>query len=270
MIFPSALKAGGNVLAIEVLRYSDPHDTSTSQTPMSAVVYLEAEDGSVDLFKTGGWGWRGALNARGDWHAASFDDSSWKEAIRYVPPAGGSDDGDLGSPWPTGPVKSLRRNFEVRKAHSSARVYATALGAYKLSINGRSVGDDVLAPGWTDFRERAIYQTYDVTEDLQSGKNTIAALLAPGWYSTPLEWFQQGYNYGQTPPALRAQLRIEYKDGSIDSDCDRRAVESGGLADSQRRNLQRRNLRRSQTNSELGLRDLRRQAMESGGSRSSA
>ena len=212
-----ALKAGGNVLAIEVLRYSDPHDTSTSQTPMSAVVYLEAEDGSVDLFKTGGWGWRGALNARGDWHAASFDDSSWKEAIRYVPPAGGSDDSDLGSPWPTGPVKSLRRNFEVRKPILSARVYATALGAYKLSINGRSVGDDVLAPGWTDFRERAIYQAYDVTEYLQSGKNTIAALLAPGWYATPLEWFQQGYNYGQTPPALRAQLRIEYKDGSIDS-----------------------------------------------------
>lgn len=213
----NTVKVGGNVLAVEVLRYSDPDDTSTSQTPMSAVVYLEGEDGSVNLFPTGGSGWRAALNAGGDWQAPGLDDSSWKEAIRYVPPAAGFDNGDLGSPWPTGPVKSLRRSFEIAKPVASARVYATALGAYKLSINGRSVGDDVLAPGWTDFRERVIYQAYDVTADLKLGKNTIAALLAPGWYSTPLEWFQQGNNYGQTPPALRAQLRIEYKDGSVDS-----------------------------------------------------
>ncbi len=213
----NAVKAGGNVLAVEVLRYSDPDDTNTSQTPMSAVVCLEAEDGSMDLFKTGGSGWRATLNAGGDWQAASFDDSSWREAIPYVPRTTGFDDGDLGSPWPTGPVKAFRRSFEVAKPVASVRVYATALGAYKLSINGRSVGDEVLAPGWTDFRERVVYQAYDVTAEVQSGKNTIAALLAPGWYSTPLKWFQQGYNYGQTPPALRAQLRIEYKDGSIDS-----------------------------------------------------
>ena len=28
-------------------------------------------------------------------------------------------------------------------------------------------------------------------------------------------WFKQGYNYGDTPPALKAQLRIEHADGSI-------------------------------------------------------
>ena len=42
------------------------------------------------------------------------------------------------------------------------------------------------------------------------------ALLAPGWYTTPLEWFQQPNNYGDTPPALRAQLRIEHADGTIE------------------------------------------------------
>ena len=51
---------------------------------------------------------------------------------------------------------------------------------------------------------------------LANGKNAIAALLAPGWYSTPLEWFQQPNNYGDTPPALRAQLRIEHTDGSVE------------------------------------------------------
>src|ERR1700751_2659211 len=47
------------------------------------------------------------------------------------------------------------------------------------------------------------------------GQNAMGALLAPGWYSTPLEWFQQPNNYGDTQPALRAQLRIEHTDGSI-------------------------------------------------------
>jgi len=48
------------------------------------------------------------------------------------------------------------------------------------------------------------------------GKNAIGALLAPGWYATPLEWFQQPNNYGDAPPLLRAQLRIEHVDGSVD------------------------------------------------------
>jgi alpha-L-rhamnosidase len=211
------IKAGGNVLAVEVVRYADRRGANPSQTPMSAVIYAEAEDGSVEIFKSGPDRWRATLNASGDWQTPGFDDASWKDAIRFVPPTSGFENPKMGNPWPTEAVKSLRRAFDVQKQVASARIYATALGAYKLSINGRSVGNEILAPGWTDFRERVVYQTYDVTADVGAGKNVIAALLAPGWYATPLQWFRQGYNYGETPPALRAQLRIEYKDGSVDS-----------------------------------------------------
>ena len=208
----SALHAGQNVLAIEVVGYSN----NASQTPMNAVLYIEATDGSVQLFRSSVEGWRAALNASGNWQAPEFDDASWNEAIRYSLPPSNSEIAELGNPWPTGAVKYLRRTFEVAKPVASARVYATALGAYKFSMNGHKVGDEILAPGWTDFREHVVYQAYDVTADVKSGTNAIAALLAPGWYSTPLQWFGQGYNYGTTPPALRAQLRIEYKDGSVD------------------------------------------------------
>ncbi len=211
------VKSGWNVLAVEIIRYADRRGANSSQTPMSAVVYIEAEDGSVGLFQTGKQGWRASLNASGNWQAVGFDDSSWKEAIRYVPPASSFESAEIGNPWPTGAVKALRRGFEVAKPIASARVYATALGAYKLWTNGRGAGNEILAPGWTDFRDRVVYQTYDVTADVKEGKNAIAAMLAPGWYSTPLQWFRQGYNYGQTPPVLRAQLRIEYRDGSIDT-----------------------------------------------------
>ncbi len=113
-------------------------------------------------------------------------------------------------------MKALRHEFTVSTTIKSARLYATALGDYEIFLNGKRVGNQVLSPGWTDYRERVIYQTYDVTEQLIEGKNAIGALLAPGWYETPLEWFQQPNNYGVTPPALRAQLRIEHADGSVE------------------------------------------------------
>jgi alpha-L-rhamnosidase len=214
----SGMHAGRNLLAIEIVRYSPGGSggSKNSQTPMSAVLYVEAADGSVRLFKSSAEGWRARLNASGNWQAQGFDDSSWKAAIRYVPPTSNFDSTELGNPWPTGTIKYLRRTFEIGKPVASARVYATAFGAYKLSMNGQSVGDQILAPGWTDFRERVVYQAYDVTGNVKPGKNAIGALLAPGWYSTPLQWFRQGYNYGTTPPALRAQIRIQYQDGSVD------------------------------------------------------
>jgi alpha-L-rhamnosidase len=213
------LGAGKNLLAIEVVRYREeprrggPDD---AQTAMSATLYLQFIDGSTRIFKSGDEGWRAALGAGEGWQDPRFDDASWKEAVRYVPPADGFEGGTLGQPWPTGAVKSLRRTFEAAKTVASARVYATALGAYQLSINGEEVGDQILSPGWTDFRQRVVYQAYDVSGLVKKGKNAIAALLAPGWYATPLEWYRQGNNYGRTPPALRAQLRLQYADGSVE------------------------------------------------------
>ena len=78
----------------------------------------------------------------------------------------------LGHPWIPDSVKVLGRSFVTKdrpfgmdRAGSikSARLYATALGAYEMFLNGKRVGDQVLAPGWTDYRERVTYQTYDVT-----------------------------------------------------------------------------------------------------------
>ncbi len=77
-------------------------------------------------------------------------------------------------------MKALRQQFELTKPVKSARLYATALGAYELFLNGKRVGDDVLAPGWTDYRQHVKYQTYDVTAQLASGKNVIARAAGAG------------------------------------------------------------------------------------------
>lgn len=205
------LSAGANTLAIESLHYLDNSDGSDESTapPMIATLVVEYADGTWASFGTDAT-WKTAIHAATGWTATKFDDSGWKPVV--VVPDGAEVNGH---PWIPDSVKALRTAFKVKSAVKSARLYATALGDYEMFLNGQRVGDQLLSPGWTDYRERVYYQTYDVTTYLGQGENAIGALLAPGWYETPLEWLQQPNNYGLTPPALKAQLRIEYADGNV-------------------------------------------------------
>lgn len=119
-------------------------------------------------------------------------------------------------------ARQYRKEFAANAKIRRATVYATALGVYELEINGVRVGDSFFAPGWTDYRQRAYYNTYDVTSMVRQGDNAIGATLADGWYSgyvaygllVKLGTEQIGrYCYGKTP-SLMAQLEIEYEDGT--------------------------------------------------------
>lgn len=149
------------------------------------------------------------------WQTKGFNDSGWKNAVIWVQKKGPEETPVL-NPWIPDSVKMLRKTFDAGQSIKSARLYSTALGTYELFLNGQRVSHDVMAPGWTEYRERVLYQTHDVTGLVKGGQNQLEALLAPGWYSTPLQWLQQPNNYGDTPPALRAQLRIEHDDGSVE------------------------------------------------------
>ena len=214
------LRTGDNLLAVGVTLYGTPDPNGMGseeqdQTPMSACLYIVMADGSTKVVASGPH-WKAALNPAQGWTAPDFDDAAWHAAIPYAPPSTTMNQESVGHPWPTGPVKLLRHTFAVSAPITSARLYATALGAYRFQINGARVGDQVLAPGWDDFRSHVPYQVYDVTRQVKTGQNAMAAWLAPGWYTTPLMWFRQGYNYGDTPPALKAQLRLEHADGSVE------------------------------------------------------
>jgi alpha-L-rhamnosidase len=221
------LKAGANLLAVETTHYvEDPNGFGTHTAPtMSATLVVKLDDGTVVSFasKTGA-GWEASIGA-GSWMDRS-EAANWQPAVAFVAPTAAD---DPGKPWPAQTVKALRHEFGVSKPVEYARLYATALGAYQVLVNGKKAGNDVLAPGWTDYRERLKYQTYDVTTSVKQGANSISALIAPGWYSTPLQWYQQPNIYGATPPSLRAQLRIHYTDGSdewVATDASWKATES--------------------------------------------
>lgn len=118
---------------------------------------------------------------------------------------------DLTSP---ATVPYLRRAFTVGKPVAKATVYATALGVYELKLNGRRVGDHILAPEWTDFSKRLRYQEYDVTPLLTNGQNVIGAQVANGWYSGHIG--NGGFQYWGKSPALFAQLELTYTDGTTE------------------------------------------------------
>lgn len=143
-----------------------------------------------------------ANTAVSGWQAPGFDDSTWTRAL------------DLGaygiSPWKQGVTVAppaqvagplLRKEFMADGPVVRARAYITGLGNYSLHINGQKVGDRLLDPAYTQYDKTVLYATYDVTSDIQAGRNAIAVELAPGFY------------YYNTPKLLM-QLVINYADGT--------------------------------------------------------
>src|SRR3954454_5464494 len=82
---------------------------------------------------------------------------------------------------PAQPVAYLRHEWSVPSV-VRARLYVTSLGVYEVECNGRRVGDQVLAPGWTSFRDHVRVEVFDVTDALRPGRNAIGVSLADGWY----------------------------------------------------------------------------------------
>ena len=110
-------------------------------------------------------------------------------------------------------VPLLRREFALHGPIRRATLAVSARGFYEVRINGQRVGDELLAPGYTDYGVRLQYQTCDVTRLLRSGTNAVGALLGYGWYAGHMNLFEMRCIYGYFPQFL-AQLDVELADGT--------------------------------------------------------
>lgn len=64
-----------------------------------------------------------------------------------------------------------------------ARLYISGLGLYEVYLDGNKVGDEYLAPGFTDYNYYVQIASHDVTDALnQPGKHQLMIMLADGWY----------------------------------------------------------------------------------------
>ncbi|MCC8063918.1 MAG: glycoside hydrolase family 78 protein, partial [Clostridiales bacterium] len=122
----------------------------------------------------------------------------------------------------------FRKQISVSKPVASARLYATAMGIYELTLNGKKVGDQYFAPGFTSYKSQLQYQTYDVT-GLLTGDNTLLATVAGGWAVGSFV-FTRKNRITADRQALLCELRITYADGSqevIGTDGSWEVTESG-------------------------------------------
>lgn len=145
------------------------------------------------------------------WFETGLTSDDWSKAqwiTHRTPPAAGAERAEAVS------RPLLRQVIKLTRPVKSARLYASAHGIYQLSLNGEKVGDQFLAPGWTDYTRRLQSQTYDVTSLLRAGDNALGAALGDGWYrgKVGLNWH---HVYGDTL-ALIAMLRVTYEDSSVE------------------------------------------------------
>ena len=197
------LVVGKNLIEVEVTSPPQtefgPRKDGKTLGGFAALIKLTNSNGTIVRLDTG----------RSSWEARLGDDPKWRSA-RIVGDLGDKRMGDPG-PLPQ-PAAYLRRIFEIAKTVRRARLYVTALGSYRVFLNGGRVGDDVLTPDFTDYRKRVTYQTYDVTNHVVRGGNAIGALLGDGWYGSPLTWV--GAYFFESPDRFFAQLELEFDDGS--------------------------------------------------------
>lgn len=125
----------------------------------------------------------------------------------------------IGLPWPDTdpdhrPCPHLRTVVSVPDRVVQARLYISALGAFRAWASGKPVSDELLAPGWRDYRLRVPYRIYDVTDLLQPGERALAVLLGEAWWSGSVGLRAQRDRYGMRPH-LRVQLEMATDDGTM-------------------------------------------------------
>ena len=119
------------------------------------------------------------------------------------------------------PAPQFRKTFSPARKVQSARLQIAGLGFYEAQLNGRALADCAIAPLWTPYRQRVLYDTYEVTDLLQDGRNVLTATLGNGWYN-PLPMRMWGkFNLREAlivgRPCLIARLEIRYADGTRES-----------------------------------------------------
>ncbi len=110
---------------------------------------------------------------------------------------------------------TFRRRVRTDRKIACARIYATAMGIYELTVNGQKAGDRYFAPGFTSYQANLQYQTYDVT-DLLTGDDVIQAVVAGGWAVGSFIYTRVN-RVTADRQALLLELRLTYEDGGVET-----------------------------------------------------
>ena len=117
--------------------------------------------------------------------------------------------------FPKRPSFVVRKSISVTKRPKSAKLFVSGMGVFCAYINGNRVANNTsegkfyyeLTPGNTEIEIRRHYFTYDVTNELNEGKNVLSAIVTSGWWSDLVSVCQGERN------GFIAKLIVRYEDG---------------------------------------------------------
>lgn len=145
------------------------------------------------------------------WSVGLLNQTDWKAKwIGY----------DNGFPWDSVSkfsrlsARYFRKEFSDTKKVKKAMVYIVGLGRYELYVNGQKIGKQVLAEAPTDYTQSVMYNTFDVTAQLQQGKNAIGVVLGNGRFFTMRPKYKPKKIKEFGFPKLLLQLELTYTNGS--------------------------------------------------------
>lgn len=109
----------------------------------------------------------------------------------------------------------FRKEFTLEKKTVKAIARFSGLGYGELYVNGKKISGDKMAPGWTDFRKKVYYMTYDITPQIEKGINAFGILLGNGWYNLPTpDLFAYEKAPWKSNPKFLLNITVTYDDGS--------------------------------------------------------
>ncbi len=145
------------------------------------------------------------------WTTGLFKDSDWKAKWIGLDKAVGTDDPKAAHKVLS--ARMLRHEFSLDKKIKSATAFISGLGLFELYLNGQKIGDQVLAPGLTEYNKRAFYISFDVTKNLNADKNAIGVILGNGrYFAMRAGGSEKTRTYGF--PKVICQVEVEYEDGT--------------------------------------------------------
>lgn len=136
-------------------------------------VRVKDENGAESAWSTPAR-WTMGLLEPSDWSAKWIGcDQVFKREGGWPPP-----DNKVPDPW-------LRKTFELKAKPERATIYVASVGYHEVYVNGKRIGDSVLAPAVANHRKRARYVAYEIANQLREGRNVIGLWLGVSWSIFP-------------------------------------------------------------------------------------
>lgn len=100
-------------------------------------------------------------------------------------------------PYKEGSVAVFEQKFKIKQG---GKIILTALGIYEAEFDGKKLGDQLFAPGFTYYPSHLYYQEYDLSH-LSAGEHTLRVYLGEGWYSGRFTFENKTQIYGERAAA---------------------------------------------------------------------